>query len=235
MPRPKSEVKLSADELNLVTYGITETTSGVILYVKKKGRNVHLQMYSRDGRMNAHITDTAKTPERVWEMDVRIEDMAKNLNKAFKKADRRYNWNEKYCVFDAEFLKALNLPTSLNGQIPPESNLLDMFRCALIMNRDRLITQRISIRDGLRSGPVIGYQFSKTQTYVVVPIDQHRCFKMNLDWRRNYMRYVPFLVGLHKYEDYIERENLIDWNTLIANPLIRERIQKIEQELMPNQ
>ncbi|MCX6651994.1 MAG: hypothetical protein NT137_01360 [Methanomassiliicoccales archaeon] len=231
MPRQKSRIRLNADELNLVTYGMQETVDGFVFFVAKKGRNIHLQIYFRDGRVNAHIKDTNRGQDKVWEMDVDAEEMAKKVTESCEKTIGHYNWNETYCVLSAKFLDLVGFPSKLNDPVPLQQNLLDVFRHVAKIGKSDDFFRRIRIRDGLRMGPLIGFQFSKSQNYVVLPLDEKRRMKMNLDWRHNFMRHMPMLVGVNEYLDYIDRENLIGWEALASNPQLGEKITEIFERL----
>jgi len=226
MSRAKSRTHLNADDLLLMSYGINETTDGFVLFLVGPGRDVHLTSYTRDGRMNAHITDTSKSPQKIWEMEMDLNEVTEKVMRSIQKAVGRYNWNEKYSVLDEGLITALGVPIKVDVPVPAHLNLLNPIRYLSAEGKDEAVLRRIPLREGLENG-LLGFQFSKTQTYGVAPIDKNHCVRINSNWKRNYIRFIPTFVGVIRFADYVEAEKLIDWKTIATDARLIEKLQRI--------
>lgn len=203
--RAKQRLAVTVDDIVLTEFGFIEASSGIIVFMRLPGRDIHLTYYLRDGRVNCHITDSAKNPPKVWEVEMDAKELVEKVTRSFGRSVTRYEWNETYLMLQEPLMRLMTQFSVFPGE-SGEYNLLDTIRILSSARGEDDLLKRTRIRDGLKIGNRLGFQYSATQSYIVFPLDEKTCFRMNADIRRGFLGRTPFAMGIQRYMRYIETE-----------------------------
>ena len=198
---------ITVDDIALVEFGFAEGTSGVIFYMRLPGRDIHLTYYERNGVLNCHIKDSQKRPSTVWQVEMSAQEVLERLTRTLRRTISKYNWNETYLMFQPPMLKFMGQFSGMEGDDERmKFNLLDTFGIFSSVRKEEDLLVRARIRDGLKLGNRPGFQYSLSQSYILFPLDERMCFRMNADFKKSFMAKTPFGLGILEYMRYLERE-----------------------------
>lgn len=207
MKRKRQRLALTVDDIALMEFGFAESSSGVIFFVRLPGRDIHLTYCERNGAINCHIKDTQKEPQKVWEVEMGVQQLAERLKRVLMRSVSRYNWNETYWMFQQPMLDLMGQFSGIEGGAEKTNfNLLDTVRLVSSLKREEDLILRAKIREGLALGNRPGFQYSLTQPYVLFPLDERMCFRMNADIKKSFIGKTPFGIGILRYMKYLETE-----------------------------
>ena len=217
----------------IVEGGYSETQDGFVIYYKLKRRSVHLTCYSRNGMVDAHIKDSLIGDERIWECRKTVEEVNETIVQWMNRSIKKYHGNRKYLILRGELLALLTEISKTDYSA--NEIIFDLGRIArgLIFYRKELERSglRIRLRDGI-SLPTPGFIFSKTQSYLCVPIDQHRMFVANTDFRKNIFGMLPFGKGIAEYFRYLEKQKILDRKAIINDPQKGKALRSFESSIV---
>lgn len=207
MKRKRQRIALTVDDIALLEFGFAESSSGMIFYMRLPGRDIHLTYFERNEEINCHITDSQREPQRVWEISMGTQELAERLTRALRRSVSRYNWNEKYWMFQQPMLDLMGQFSGTDeGDESSRFNLLDTVRLVSSLEREEDLILRARIREGMALGNRPGFQYSLSQSYIVFPFDERMCFRMNADYRKSYVGKTPFGMGILRYMKYLQEE-----------------------------
>jgi hypothetical protein len=216
---------INADAMPLITSGFSPSSEGVIYYIKLGGLDVHLTYYERGDFHYCHITDNSKEPNRVWELEpVHTSTIIQWIQNYFKRHYERYYYNEKFFVINSQvFSSAEDFVGSDPDLKISNYNIFDLVRLLSQLKEEDKIYRKLNIKDAYQNGIKMGIQFSKTQSYLVFPISENHCFRINANWKKTIFGKLPLGRGLDAYTRYLEKEGLFD---KILEPKKREIAEK---------
>jgi hypothetical protein len=198
---------LTIGDIALLEFGFAEATSGMIFYMNLPGRDIHLTYYERNDVINCHIKDSQKQPPTVWQVEMSVQKVLDHLARSLKRSISKYNWNETYLMFQPPMLKFMAQFTRMEGgDERMKFNFLDTISIFSSVRKEEDLLVRARIRDGLKLGNRPGFQYSVSQSYILFPLDERMCFRMNADFRKSFLAKTPFGMGILEYMRYIERE-----------------------------
>jgi len=216
----------------IIESGYSFSKEGYVLFYNTPGRNLHLTCYSKNGIVNAHIKDSDFGNEKVWEREMMIEDVNQIVVKWIKRSIKIYHGNKKYWMLTDNFL------SSLTGIIKKEySEKIIEFDLERVIHdigfgksKSDLVTWT-RIRDGAANLKP-GLLFSKTQSYLVVPLDNNRFIQMNTNIRKNIFGMLPFGIGIIKFYDYLEKMGILSKKQIINDPIKKKALSRLKNSLL---
>jgi hypothetical protein len=148
----------------------------------------------------------------VWEHPtVSSEWLGNRLAKFFNKSLKRYYYNEKFMVMNGALYSQLQtLSIGSSEQKNSFFNIFDFERLFLSYKHNDKIMSPMRIREAYDSGVKFGIKYSRTQSYLIFPIDKNHCIKINTDWRKNIFGILPLGQGLNAYFKHLDKEGLLD-------------------------
>lgn len=191
---------------------------------------IHLTFLCIDGYMSAHLTDESKAigdPTRtIWSLRFSIEEIQRGFEKSFTKAHKRYYWNETVYVPSVEIL---NLIGNISESEAPnvQVNIFDLLVNMIDMVKQNRFFNKMKIKDAWNGGYRIGFQFSKTQQYVVFLEDTKYYYKFNIDPKKNFLRYSPFSMGIMEYDKRTKEAQDDIWKKSMSNENVRSSVKKL--------
>lgn len=205
--RKRKRLALTVDDIALVEFGFAEGTSGMIFFMNLPGRDIHLTYYERNGVINCHIKDSQKQPSTVWQIEMEEQELLERLTKTLRRTISKYNWNETYLMFQPTMLKFMEQFSGIEDEDERMNfNLLDTLSIFSSVRKEEDLLVRARIRDGLKLGNRPGFQYSLSQSYILFPLDDRMCFRMNADVKKSFIGKTPFGIGILEYMRYLERE-----------------------------
>lgn len=213
----------------IIQVGSRPTKDGLVFFLPGAGRDAHLTYYVRDGKMNVHITDTSKKPSKVWDSGpISVDELVKKIERRFRRTLMKYHPNQKMYVFSPEIMSML---LSANSELAAKEGghgaAIDFFQLArAFVNEydDKRAMKKIFIKDAHRLNIPFGFLSSKTQTYMVIPLEDGHCARINMDIRRGILGAVPMGRALDAWMDYLDEEGILD---VIVEPIKGPLIERI--------
>ncbi|MCL5677683.1 MAG: hypothetical protein M1442_00235 [Candidatus Thermoplasmatota archaeon] len=223
-------IPITVDGLQLLSVRSEPTRDGRVFFIPTKGRNIHLTFYSKQGRINLHLKDCEKMPPKIWEANVLItSELAEKLARRVKRNIVRYHGNEKFYIFGPRMRYLLQSMHQTFSDPSNDGNGIDFIQfynafMSDLNGSDDL--ERIRIREAWNAGIKFGLAFSKTQAYVIYPIDKQHYLRINMDMSRNFFGVVPMGKAISAWMKHLEREGILD---MIFEPIKEQVMAKIQK------
>jgi hypothetical protein len=169
-------------------------------------RNIHITTFLRDDVLNCHITDTGKSPSKIWEMKLPISSMESIADEFINTSIQKYSWFKRYYQLSPDLYQVLAYSFNQSNMNFINYDVEPVIRGFL--NEDALVRKRI--RSGYHEGARLGFIFEDDNDYIVFPLDKNQIFIHNTDIKKTVLWKFPFTQGLFRYLDYIEQEQILD-------------------------
>lgn len=206
--------KRTKDEMNLTIRGVPffgfwwSGKENIVSFGMKTGlsRNVHLTILLHDNILNAHITDTAKDPKKVWEMEMSLDELKQIAMKSMTSFIKRYYWYQKYYQSRPDILETLGISPELGQQPRKNHDMVNYIK--VFNNEDPFIKKRI--RKGVREGFRPGLIFKGDDTYFICPLDKKNIFIVNAEIKKTPLWKIPTTQGFFRFIDYLDEEGILE-------------------------
>ena len=169
-------------------------------------RNVHLTLFLRDNIINAHITDTAKDPRKVWEMEMSLEELKQIAMESMPSFIKKYYWHQRYYQINPDLLETLGLTPELEHRSWKNYDIVSYIKA--FQTEEPLIKKRI--RKGFKEGFRPGFIFTGDDTYFICPMDKKNIFIVNAEIKKTPLWKIPTTQGFFRFMDYLDEEQIFE-------------------------
>jgi len=140
-------------------------------------------------------------------VEMSVQEVLERLTRTLRRTISKYNWNETYLMFQPPMLKFMEQFSGIENEDERMNfNLLDTLSIFSSAKTEEDLLVRARIREGLKLGNRPGFQYSLSQSYILFPLDESMCFRMNADIKKSFIGKTPFGLGILEYMRYLERE-----------------------------
>lgn len=197
---------------------------GASFGIKTKGlsRNVHMTIVFRDGILNCHITDTAKTPTKIWESEISIHELKLISEEFLASCVRRYYWFQRYHQLSDSLVETLRVLGDSGGT--REYDVAPLFEAFL----DEGVLVKKRIRKGFHEGQKMGFIIERDDAFFVIPFSRRNMIVMNSDPMKTPFSRIPTVQGFARFMDYLEEEQIVEQTDLFKP----EKKKQVEAALM---
>jgi hypothetical protein len=170
-------------------------------------RNVHLTIYFRENILNTHITDDDGTNKRkVWEKKMSVDEIKEIGIGLMDELLSEYSKEQEYFQLSSILTNKI---TTNQFSFERKMNNYDITNFIDEFLEDNSLVQK-KIIDGFKEGHKPGLLIEDEDTFLVIPFDDSKIFKMNTDIRKTPFFQFPTVEGLCEYFDYLDREGIIE-------------------------
>ena len=231
MKKSGTRWNVTGDGLPIFRMGSRQTKDGTVFFISASGRDIHLTYYARDRKMYLHVTDAEKVPRIVWSFPpISIDELATKITRQFKRMIVKYHPGQKMYVLAPKSRSLLaSAVGSFSGRADREIQDFDILKIAKVMVREhagRKELDKVRIKDALKLGVTFGYVFSKTQAYMVIPLQQGYCMRVNTNPRRGLFGIMPMWNGIDAWMKHLDDERVLDE---IIEPIKKPLIEKVRK------
>ena len=185
-----------------------ETSSGMLVGLKIKDVDVHLQFVFDEGRkiLSAHISD--KRPGHnpyPWRYEASIDQMLKSMETQLQNSIRRYKPGSKYRQLHPGLLSAMGY-----GAGAKKLKEYDIAPMIVALGSGRPF-RKCLVRDGLKHRvPRPGIIFKDGECFFIMPLDEQWVWVQNTDIRKTIFWDLPTTRGFFAYFAYLEKHKIIE-------------------------
>jgi|WetSurMetagenome_2_1015567.scaffolds.fasta_scaffold238337_2 hypothetical protein len=216
----------------IIEGGFNESKDGFIYHCNTPGRNIHLTCYSRDGKVNAHIKDSDFGDEKVWEVEMSVDEVNTQAHKWVMTSIKQYHGNKKYWQMKDDFFLSLrNLFQTNLMDSKVEFDLEKIIKDIGLMKGKSQLVKWVRIRDGIET-KAPGLLFSKTQSYLVAPINEHQMVQFNTNLKKTIFGMTPFGMGIMTYYRYLEKKGILTKQQILNDPMKKKALTALEASLI---
>ncbi len=230
MKKNTTKWNVTGDGLSILQLGSSPTKDGIVSFIPADGRDIHLTYYVKSGEMNFHVTDRDKTPNKVWEIpSVSVDEMAMKVARRYKRLIVKYHPNQKMYVLGPESRSMLCSSISAFSANPKgQSHDIDFLKMAEVILREhagKKDLDKVRIKDALRLGISFGFSFSKTQSYIVIPLREGYCLRVNTNLRSGIFGVMPMWKAIDAWMQYLDSEEVLD---MIIGPVKESLMERVK-------
>ncbi len=189
----------------LMQFFAEPSKDGMILgFTEHQLGDVHLTVYSKDGRIFSHVTDQKK-PLRPWNLNFDEKLLERKASTSFKRWIRRYSPNQVAWVM-TPYLKR-KIAAQFARQEDAIQMPMEMFAAELVFDRTNPKRwTKVKIRDLLTRPDGPGLTLIDRKLLWVQPLDSKKMIAYTDRQFEHYWNMVFRELGLEKYFEYIAAE-----------------------------
>ncbi len=233
MKKNVTRCNVIGDGLPIIQFGSRPTKDGIVSFIPADGRDIHLTYYVKNGEMNFHVTDSDKMPKKVWETPpVSVDELGMKVARRCKRLIVRYHPNMKMYVLGPKSRSMLcSSIAAFSGNAKGQSLDIDFLKMAEVILREhagKKDLDKVRIKDALRLGIPFGFRFSKSQSYLVMPLRDGYCLRVNTNLRSGIFGVLPMWKAIDAWMQYLDSEEVLDMIVgSVKEPLI-ERVKALK-------
>lgn len=189
----------------LMRFFSRQSTEGMVLgFASDELGDVHLTVYSKEGRIFSHVTDNSR-PLRPWNLNFDEKLLSRKAEKSYK------TWIRKYSPNQHAWVMTPYLRRRIASQFPRQEDRiampLEMIAAELVFDRNnprRWLKLRIRELLVRTDGP--GIAVIDGQYHWVQPIDAKRMLAFTSQQHERYWNMIFKELGFDKYLEYVTAE-----------------------------
>lgn len=231
--KKRHDMTVKIENTPIIEGGYSDSADGFVVFHNMPDRNIHLTCYHKNGIFDAHIKDSTFGDVRIWECRMTDQQVNEMIRKWIDRSVKTYHGNRKYWMF-TNFMSSI-FDVLLKKDYKAKKVEFDLEQFVNEVRKGKKKTDFMvwtKIRDGLNP-PKPGMIFSKSQSYIVCPVDKHRMVFINTNWKKNILGIMPFGQGLNQYFKYLEKEGILSKSKILSDPNRMKAIKTLQSSLMP--